>query len=170
MSRHGTRALEHLGTSPHWRKLSPWCALLSLDADMEHRYQPMHKPRREVSQEDMTRTLEKHANPSAKVSEAVESPKEKLLLQWQPAQRCRDGVYIMRSVCERYSIHAQKAEKGWRYEALRCTAVWNNVLGWRMSKEEAIDLCEKHALAYQATAPSTDMANPEARTAPAATE
>ena len=52
----------------------------------------------------------------------------------------------MKSECERYSIHAEKVGKRWRYTAFTRTDLWNNVLGWVWSKEEAIELCEHHAV------------------------
>jgi hypothetical protein len=66
-------------------------------------------------------------------------------LLWNPPSRDLGSVYVMKSECRRYSIHAEKATTGWRYTALVRTDVWNNVLGWTGDKGEAMALCEMHA-------------------------
>jgi hypothetical protein len=107
-------------------------------------YNPMHKPRKAVTQEDMARVLAKHATPAVKVSVAVECTTANLL-GWKPPQRAFDGVYVMISNCERFQIHALPRTKGWTYESLSVAPGWNNVLGFVETKEDAIELCESQA-------------------------
>jgi hypothetical protein len=119
----------------------------------------MHKPRKEVSSERMNEILARHAKPNVEVKTEAPKPPESGTLQWDEPQKARDGVYIMRSQCKRYAIHAERVEKKWRYECLRRTDVWNNVLGFVWSKEAAIGLCEKHSQAHPGTA-TTSTADP----------
>lgn len=74
----------------------------------------------------------------------LETPEGQLdCLSWGAPLRTY-GVYVLKSQCGCYSIHAEKVEGRWRYEALVRTDVWNNVIGWFWSKEDAIAACEKH--------------------------
>lgn len=75
-----------------------------------------------------------------------------LTLRWKNPIRTYGNVYIMKSECERYSIHAEKRGHQWRYTALVRTDLWNNVLGWVWSKAEAVDLCEAHVAKGQVAA------------------
>lgn len=121
----------------------------------------MHK-RKDVSVERMNEILAKYVKPDGHIETAAQSPQAKSEaneLQWNEPQKARDGVYIMLSTCKRYAIHAERVDKKWRYECLRRTDAWNNVLGFEWSKEAAISLCEKHSQAHPGT-PTTSTADP----------
>lgn len=113
-------------------------------------YQPMHGPKKEVSQERMLEILAKHS--AAKVSVEIKPAGPDVAptpgLVWQEPRKDTPNLWISLSKCERYSIHATRGKPGepWRYEALRRTPNGNNVLAPSLaSKAEAVRICEEHA-------------------------
>lgn len=119
-------------------------------------YQPMGPPRKEVSQERMLEILAKHgAQRTAVEVRTTPAPPDNRatqILVWSEPRKDTQNLWIILSKCERYSIHAIRGGVGlpWRYEALRRTPNWNNVLApgrLLTSKEEAVKLCEEHARA-----------------------
>jgi hypothetical protein len=70
------------------------------------------------------------------------------VLAWKHPERHSPKLYVLMSVCEKYSVHAVKYADKWEYAAFRRSREWNNVLyPSPSSKEDALKLCQEHARA-----------------------
>lgn len=95
---------------------------------VEFAYAPMHGKRKELTLDDMHRTLAKHV------------PRETNKVSWQKPAKSTDGTYYVRSVCERYVVCAARSMGKWRYTATDLKGP-KLILGTKDSADEAKALC-----------------------------
>jgi hypothetical protein len=111
-------------------------------------YQPMRRPDKGVTQEDMWKTLAKHAKPDIQISPEAQSPKEKAPLEWKDpvwtSQHGQNGAGYRETVCGRFTISKDAHELGFSYTAWRREAsIPPTILGLGASAKEAMKLCEE---------------------------
>src|SRR3569833_1081710 len=110
-------------------------------------YQPMRRPEKGVSQEDMWKTLAKHAKPDIQVHPETQSPQEKAPLEWREpvwtSPHGQNGAGYRETACGRFTISKDAHELGFSYTAWkRESAFPPTVLGVEANAKEAMELCE----------------------------
>lgn len=110
-------------------------------------YQPMRRPEQSHTQEDMWKTLARHAKPDIQISPETQSPKEKAPLEWKdPVWTSRhgpNGAGYRETVCGRFTISKDAHELGFSYTAWRRESEFPpTTLGVKRTAKEAMALCE----------------------------
>lgn len=112
-------------------------------------YQPMKRPGKDITQEDMWKTLARHAKPEVdvQVQPAAQSPKEKSALHWNEpiwtSPHGPNGAGYRETVCGRFTISKDAHELGFSYTAWKREAQFPPTsLGVKATAKEAMKLCE----------------------------
>jgi hypothetical protein len=86
-------------------------------------YSPLHEPQKHVTQEDMWEKLARNTKPQAQVSNAAQSPKAKVSLQWNPPVWTSShgplGSGYLLTACGRFTVSKDAHELGFTYSAWR---------------------------------------------------
>lgn len=113
-------------------------------------YQPMHPPKKTVTQQEMLAILEKRQPKESAIQRkqgpvppAPEDPPK--ILQWQAPVIHADGTGYMESQCLRYTVDKVKVMGKFRYTAHKRLSEWSFTLGCEDSAKEAQSLCEQNA-------------------------
>lgn len=122
------------------------------ESRVEHRYNPMDKPKREISQAEMWEKLSKHSRPNVSIEnsstpppkEEAQSPQEKSeALDWEKPQK-----YYVLTKCGRYSVSKSFDAGVPLYTAWRRVPEFDSYIGIRKTPDEAKALCEAHLRAH----------------------
>lgn len=110
-------------------------------------YQPMRRPEKGVTQEDMWKTLAKHSKPDVQVLPETQSAQQKSGLEWKDpvwtSQNGPNGAGYRETVCGRFTISKDAHELGFSYTAWRREASFPpTILGLKPTAKEAMALCE----------------------------
>lgn len=127
---------------------------------VRHGYQPIRPPEKQLTQEDMWKTLAKHAHAEVRIlrENAAQSPKEKPAvalrpLKWQKPVRTGELSGYVLSQCGRYSISRDSVKGAVMYTAWKRSPpdadgryqLPKANLGVRLTRKEAEHLCELEA-------------------------
>lgn len=110
-------------------------------------YQPMKRPEKGVTQEDMWKTLAKHAKPDIQIGPKTQSAQPKAPLEWKDpvwtSDRGNRGSGYQETVCGLFTISRTEHELGYSYSAWRRESEFPPTsLGVVSSSDEAKKLCE----------------------------
>jgi len=113
-------------------------------------YQPMRPVQKGVTQEDMWKTLARHAKPDIQANPETQSPQAKAPLEWKPpvwtSPRGPEGAGYRETVCGRFTISKDAHELGFSYAAWRREKEFPpTMLGIKKTGNDALKLCEDAA-------------------------
>lgn len=104
-------------------------------------YQPIHPPKKQVSDEQMWAILERNSKPKVEVVQSPQAKPPELLTWTKPVAGSSDGSAHIDSACGRFRIERRKGT----YYAMTNGPEFRFELGRKTTADEAKALCETEA-------------------------